>query len=229
MSLASVQIQSAFARKSYTALSIRAAAAGRRSYAMTTATTVSIDATSNPYRILNVPVNSNYETVKAAFIKAALQHHPDHSRRTDTGAAFVRVRRAFEEIVSGRPTKDSDGDITDNTDSAAATSTVWKSDAEFQEWFRAETGEFLSFDMTHDTRQEVIQAYRTMASSSSSLAFGADKGGYWEMARRLAERENCNAVVVTTTNSDAAVTKQLSAGGAASLSTANLRRKRRHR
>jgi DnaJ-class molecular chaperone len=136
----------------------------------------------NPYRVLDVPMNSNYDTVKTAFLKAALQHHPDHSKRADT-AAFIRIRKAFEEIVS--QTVDSNVASTDTTKrSPVVVQKTWKSDAEFQAWFRQATGEFLTFDMNHDTRQEVIRAYRTMS------AGGKDKGGYWEMARQLAEQED---------------------------------------
>jgi DnaJ domain len=163
----------------------------------------------NPYRILNVPVNSDYETVKAAFLKAALKHHPDHSKQADT-AAFVRVRQAFEEIVYNKGGSNED----DASSSSSTKKTVWKSDAEFQAWFRAATGEFLSFDMNHQTRQEVIRVYRTMSSG------GKDKGGYWEMARQLAEREDA----VGSGNDNSAPMGQLTAAGQ-SLSS-NLRRKR---
>jgi DnaJ-class molecular chaperone len=134
----------------------------------------------NPYRVLNVPVNSNYDTVKTAFLKAALQHHPDHSKQANT-AAFIRIRQAFEEIVSQTSATSTDTSVGTTTSPVVQT---WKSDAEFQAWFRQATGEFLAFDMNHDTRQEVIRAYRTMS------AGGKDKGGYWEMARQLAERED---------------------------------------
>lgn len=136
--------------------------------------------TDNPYRVLNVPINSTYETVKAAFLKAALQHHPDHSKEPDT-TAFLRVRQAFEAIAYVSRSQDGDDG---GADTAGKRKPSWKSDAEFQEWFRANTGEFLSFEMNHQTRQEVIRVYRTMSSG------GRDKGGYWEMARLLAERED---------------------------------------
>jgi DnaJ domain len=143
----------------------------------------------NPYRILNIPINSSYETVKAAFLKAALRHHPDHSKASD-GAEFVRIRGAFEAIVSYQNNKNNQMNSSEQGSQskygwtkAEEKPPVWKSDAEFQEWFKHATGEHLSFDMNHETRQEVIHVYRTMSSG------GKDKGGYWEMARQLAERE----------------------------------------
>jgi DnaJ-class molecular chaperone len=137
----------------------------------------------NPYRVLNVPIHSNYDTVKTAFLKAALQHHPDHSKHADT-AAFIRIRKAFEEIVSQTGESSCIASTDTTKRSPVVVQKTWKSDAEFQAWFRQATGEFLTFDMNHDTRQEVIRAYRTMS------AGGKDKGGYWEMARQLAEQED---------------------------------------
>lgn len=158
----------------------------------------------SPYSVLNVPMNSSYETVKAAFLKAALKHHPDHSKQADT-AAFIRVRKAFEEIMyhtgSGNSinlkNNNSNGGDSSSTSDTTNSETLWKSDEEFQAWFRHATGEFLSFEMSHDTRQEVINVYRTMGFSPA----GTDKGGYWEMARQLAEREDAAAARTTTTTS----------------------------
>jgi DnaJ-class molecular chaperone len=174
----------------------------------------------NPYRVLNVPVNSNYDTVKTAFLKAALQHHPDHSKQADT-AAFIRIRQAFEEIVSQTS-------ATSTETYGTATSPVvqtWKSDAEFQAWFRQATGEFLAFDMNHDTRQEVIRAYRTMS------AGGKDKGGYWEMARQLAEREDAVQGQTAVHSSSSASIKSSSISSTSRAEkpecpSSNLRRKR---
>ena len=129
----------------------------------------------NPYTILDVPQNSSYETVKAAFVKAALKHHPDHSKSPDSTTEFVRIRQAFEHIVS----------ISGTSSNAANTkSRVWETDAEFYEWFKMATGDYLAFEMNHQTRKEVIHVYRTMSSG------GLDRGGHWEMARQLTERED---------------------------------------
>jgi DnaJ domain len=135
----------------------------------------------NPYCVLNIPPNSSYETVKSAFLKAALIHHPDHSKTVDSVATFVRIRQAFEEIVSYKSNGSNDDGTSWYDDKKPP---VWRNDDEFQKWFHDATGEHLSFDMNHQTRQEVIRVYRTMSSG------GKDKGGYWEMARQLAERED---------------------------------------
>jgi curved DNA-binding protein CbpA len=131
----------------------------------------------NPYAVLRIPQNSSYETVKAAFIKAALVHHPDHSKLPDSASEFIRIRQAFEQIVSCIGTVEKANDIQENNP-------IWESDADFNEWFNIATGEYLAFEMNHQTRKEVIHVYRTMSSG------GLDRGGHWEMARQLTERED---------------------------------------
>ena len=131
---------------------------------------------SNPYSVLGVPKTASMAEIKRSFIKLALEHHPD---RTTTPSAshdrFVQIRHAFEELM-GR-------NATSNNNSTTPPS-GWSSE-ELEHWWshQAEaTKEFLTFDMSESTKQEVIHVYRTMA------AGGKDKGGYWEMARQLAER-----------------------------------------
>jgi DnaJ-class molecular chaperone len=112
--------------------------------------------------------------VKQAFLQAAMRYHPDLSRTATTGDDFVRIRQAFEQIVNNDD-KDEDDD---NTSPAN-----WMEDVDLEPYFRHRTNEFLTFDMDDQTRKEVIQVYKTMSRG------GNDKGGYWEMARQLAERE----------------------------------------
>ena len=129
----------------------------------------------NPYTVLGVPVNSDYETVKHAFLRAAMEHHPDQHARDDVAAAtdrFVRIRKAFEEIVIDKPDDDNGDDAPDS----------WKTDPDLAPYFRV-TNEFLTFNMDSKTRKEVIHVFRTMSHG------GKDKGGYWDMARLIAERE----------------------------------------
>jgi hypothetical protein len=59
----------------------------------------------------------------------------------------------------------------------------WMQDADLEPYFRHRTNEFLTFQMDETTRKEVIHVYNSMARG------GNDKGGYWDMARQLAERE----------------------------------------
>lgn len=148
----------------------------------------------NPYSVLNIPSNSNFETVKAAFIKAALKHHPDHSKSPDSTAEFVRIRQAFEKIITlNRENRNSTISSDANTNHPE-----WKSDADFHDWFKMATREYLTFEMNHQTRNEVIHTYRTMSSG------GLDRGGHWEMARQLTERQDAflRAGGCTTTDSE---------------------------
>lgn len=108
--------------------------------------------------------------VQRAFVKLALQTHPD--KPGGSAARFLQIRQAFESIRNS------------NTGGGGGGGAEWTS-AELEEWWQQETGEFLRFEMSHDTRRQVIDAYRTMGPSA-----GRDKGGYWEMARQLAERED---------------------------------------
>ena len=159
----------------------------------------------DPYAVLGVARNSSYREVKASFLAQALQHHPDlaHHSRTDsnpqdavarTTAMFIRIRHAFERIVethkktsAARARRTSgaglDHDNADKDDNPVPPVPQWNSDAEFRVWFQRETSHHLTFDMCDRTRAEVIHVYNTMSPG------GRDRGGYWDMARQLAERE----------------------------------------
>ena len=126
----------------------------------------------NPYEVLGVPINSDYSTVKQAFLRAALEHHPDQQDRDEARAAtdrFVRIRKAFEDIAC---------DKQDANEPAS-----WKNDPDLTPYFHA-TNEFLTFHMDDQTRKEVIHAFKTLSHG------GKDKGGYWDMARQITERED---------------------------------------
>ncbi|GAX13375.1 hypothetical protein FisN_8Lh404 [Fistulifera solaris] len=123
-----------------------------------------------PYVILGVPRDSDYTIVKQAFLKAAMHHHPDRNGNSrssaDSQAAFIRYRQAFEQIVQKKSMK------------GTSEST---SDLEITPYLRED---HLTFEMNDATRKEVIRSYETLSHG------GKDKGGYWEMARQLAERES---------------------------------------
>jgi DnaJ domain len=168
----------------------------------------SMPAAKSPYQILNVPENSDYATVKKAFLTAALKYHPDRASNNGNGAdaaaaattttMFVQIRHAFETIVKARTATTSSASSNYSTQyssfrgrngtdsdssSAAADADHWDTEEGFHAWLRMETSELVEFSMSRDTAQEVIHVYNTMAQG------GRDKGGYWEMARQLAERE----------------------------------------
>jgi len=170
----------------------------------------------NPYLILGVPVNSSYDAVKAAFLKKALQHHPDRSpeqkSKKDSTTQFVCIRHAFEEILQDH--KKGGGTVVSNND--AWQPPVWNSDAEFEVWFRRNTNDHLTFKVCDKTRAEIIHVYNTMAQG------GKDKGGYWEMARQMAERET----VIGVHRSGGPAVGQLESSTTTSTSIRRRRRKR---
>ncbi len=131
----------------------------------------------NPFSVLSIPPNSKYETVKAAFTKAALMHHPDHSKSPESTVEFVRIRRAFEEITAIQLKRGNNfsSDINSNIP-------VWETEDEFNKWLKMAVGEYFALHI--QTCDEIIHVYRTMSSG------GLDKGGHWEMARQLTERED---------------------------------------
>ena len=140
----------------------------------------------DPYNVLGIHSSSNMDEIKAAFVELALEYHPDTTttnrsktssvdREEDRTAIFVKVRHAFEQILirSKRP----------QDKVASPFQNASPSREEWMEWYQQETGDFLKFQMDEQTRREVIHVYKTMQPS------GKDKGGYWDMARMLAERE----------------------------------------
>eukprot|EP00977_Amphora_coffeiformis_P025200 scaffold18607_cov98-Amphora_coffeaeformis.AAC.1 len=95
-----------------------------------------------------------------------MKTHPD--QHGGSAEQFLHIRHAFESIQQQLQGKGPPG---------------WSAE-ELKEWWEDETGDFLSFSMSDDTRQEVIDAFHAMGPTE-----GRDKGGYWEMARQLAERD----------------------------------------
>jgi len=137
----------------------------------------------NPFDVLGVPKVATYAEVKQRFLELALKHHPDHattkrecgdegsSTRTDD---FIRFRQAFESLK-----EDMNGNVT-RVDEEEST---W-SDEEFNAWYHEETGHSdLMFRMDMKTRREVIDVVNEQAQG------GLDRGGMWEMARKMAEEE----------------------------------------
>ena len=112
-------------------------------------------------------------------MKLALQHHPDRQgggedktpNTTDTTATFIQIRQAFEVIREGK-----------NGRAEATDESQW-SEEDLREFMEEQTTAFLSFKMDHETRKAVIQTVTDLSPG------GLDRGGTWEMARMLAQRE----------------------------------------
>ena len=132
-----------------------------------------LSSVSCPFHVLGIPRASPYSEVKAAFVKLALEHHPDTStsKCPSSGDQFTRIRQAFESIqqVNGQ-TK------------VIEQPQQW-SDESLRIWILHETGQNLSFQMNAETRRQV-------ASAASLSQGGLDKGGMWELARTIARQEN---------------------------------------
>jgi hypothetical protein len=141
----------------------------------------------NPFVVLGVSNNSSFAVVRRAFVQLALEHHPD--RASGSTENFLRIRQAFEDIQHAQGGNDDDDDASvesrgrSSSSRRSSTPSGWTPD-ELRQWYQDETGEFLAFSMSECTRQEVIQEYKRM-----SVGGKAPKGGYWELARQLTERE----------------------------------------
>ena len=129
----------------------------------------------DPFRILGVTKGSSYKSVKETFIKLAHKHHPDRRQSSDgsedAAATFIRIRQAFEIIREGR-----------NGEAEATGESQWSKE-DLRDFMNEQTAEFLSFKMDHDTRKAVIKTVTDLSPG------GLDRGGTWEMARMLAQRE----------------------------------------
>jgi DnaJ-class molecular chaperone len=137
----------------------------------------------NPYEILGIQKNATYDEARRRFVELALRHHPDTSvSSTDDDKDksmkdFIRFRQAFEALREGK-----DGMI--YTRGEEDESSLWSSDEEFNAWFYEETGHAdIMFCMDIKTRKEVIDVVNNQAQG------GLDRGGMWEMARKMAEQE----------------------------------------
>lgn len=128
----------------------------------------------DPFQVLGLTPGSSYQTAKEAFLKLALEHHPDKQNgktNDNTSDHFIRIRQAFEVIKEGA-----------NGQALVTDETQWTQE-EIHEFMEEQTSHFLSFRMDHATRKEVIETHNNLSEG------GLDRGGTWMMARMLAERE----------------------------------------
>ena len=126
-----------------------------------------------PFQVLGISNKSSYEEVKRAFVKLALEHHPDTSRASSPSVdRFTEIREAFESIqdVNGQAVI-----------LAHMERHKWNHET-LHDWFRRETGQNLSFRMDAATRRQV-------AAAASMSPGGLDRGGMWELARKIAREE----------------------------------------
>ena len=143
----------------------------------------------NPYEVLGIHKSATYDEAKRRFFELALQHHPDTSKSNNPNSSnntnedrdknmkeFIRFRQAFEALREGK-----DGTIYTSDEEDGS---LWSSDEEFNAWFYEETGHAdIMFRMDIKTRKEVIDVFKNQAQG------GLDRGGIWEMARKMAEQE----------------------------------------
>lgn len=172
----------------------------------------------NPFEVLGIPKSATYAEAKQRFLELALKHHPDHAATNDEEPSdqakrnkaddFIRLRKAFESLKETM-----DGDISQVDEGESS----W-TDEEFNAWYYEETGHSdLMFRMDMKTRREVIDVVKNAQAQG-----GLDRGGIWEMARRMAEeeeilKENKNKIKRTVGLND----------GGKSLANSGLQRRRR--
>lgn len=140
----------------------------------------------NPFEVLGIPKSATYSEAKQRFLQLALKHHPDHAAtkegdepseqaKSKMADDFIRLRKAFESLKETM-----DGDIAQVEEGESS----W-TDEEFNAWYYEETGHSdLMFRMDMKTRREVIDVVKNAQAQG-----GLDRGGIWEMARRMAEEE----------------------------------------
>lgn len=137
---------------------------------------LSSSSSSCPFSVLGIPKSSSYKDVKQAFVKLALEHHPDTAeKKKDDNTSFHDIRQAFESIVE-----------TDNGRAVLSTEDQQQqqwTDESLDEWFHQETGQHLGFHMNLKTRQQVAHVSNNMAPG------GLDKGGMWAMADHIAKQQ----------------------------------------
>jgi hypothetical protein len=126
----------------------------------------------NPFHILGVPPSSSYQAVQKAFLKLALEYHPDTSSK-DTSEHFVRIRKAFENIRDGT-------DGTSYSDKGPSEPDSPWTEQDFLNWLCQNTG----IKMTPVQRRELVHLHR-------SRIPGAYYGGQmYDLARRVVHEQD---------------------------------------
>jgi hypothetical protein len=169
----------------------------------------------SPWEVLGVTPFTPFAEVKRAFMQLAMEHHPDRTNG-QSHDAFVQLKQALDWIQERQPqppnqpqqnqhnqqqppsssngkyrnvyvgvyphADDEDAHHSWNTDNITHTYTSQRLHDHFV---------MGSLHMSEETRQEVIAAYRAMEAPTGRAASCQqyDKGGYWAMARALAEQD----------------------------------------
>jgi len=97
----------------------------------------------NPFVILGIPRNSDPTTIRNAFLRLAIQFHPDTSKDEDTKEQFAEIKAAYERIKSNQ------------VETVKGDERPWLTEEFFQVWFAEHTG--LRLDGA--TRRAVMIAY----------------------------------------------------------------------
>ncbi|VEU33877.1 unnamed protein product [Pseudo-nitzschia multistriata] len=131
----------------------------------------------NPFRILGVSPSASLETIKKAFTKLALQHHPD-TANTRSYKEFIIVRNAYETIRDSINTGDSrEGMSNVRRENNWNSQTQEKfSEEEFLEHLYRQTGTKISSAQ----RRELIKL------DLSRMPGATYHGPGWDFARRVA-------------------------------------------
>ena len=140
----------------------------------------------NPFRVLGIPQNSSQEVVKETFVSLAMKNHPD--RPGGDAKAFIRLRQAFESIVQANEDVANRSQKRNNQDTNTPNYYDNEEDDHWQVWFFKQTGMDLALDMTEETRDEIVEMYNKIGKSQGDF-IKMNKGGYWDMARELAEQQ----------------------------------------
>ena len=151
----------------------------------------------------------------------ALQKHPDHAKKdsvTASHADFVVIRQAFEDIRAMRRRRRQGAKQEQHDDDKAASFFFDDNDDEDES-----IEDMLHFAMSQETKREVIRAYHELSQG------GKDKGGYWDMARQLAEREAAASADDNGDNKASSLSGLLEAGTSSSSASSVVRRRRRKR
>lgn len=143
-----------------------------------------------PFEILGVPNDVLYANVKKAFLKLAMEHHPDMVLKglsSETATAdheklkekaqrrFIEIRQAFEKLrplECGRAVLADGRDININVASDEAVD-------EFDDWFYSETGQHAPFGSFQIDRETIME----VAKMEGEVQHGLDRdGGMWQLA-----------------------------------------------